>query len=81
MKKIENINLTLKQIINLLFIALLIVFIAQNAESVKVRYIFWEFNLPLIVIIAISFFVGVFTSKVFSKKKHNKPQITEKQTY
>ncbi len=65
----EKTNVTIKQVIDILLITLLIVFIAQNVESVNVKFLFLDFDLPLIVIVAIAFFIGFFTSKVFSKKR------------
>lgn len=76
----EKINMTPKRAADLLLIVLLIVFVAQNLENVKVRFLFFGFELPLIVIIAITFFIGFFTSKVFSTKKKNEditPEIKE----
>lgn len=69
--------MTPKQVVDLLLIALLIVFVAQNVESEKVKFLFFGFELPLIVIIAITFFIGFFTSKVFSKKKNNEQKTPE----
>jgi len=78
MKKFfEKINMTPKQVVDLLLIALLIVFVSQNVESVKVKFLFFGFELPLIVLIAITFFIGFFTSKVFSKKKNNEQKTLE----
>jgi len=78
MKKFfEKINMTPKQAIDLLFIALLIIFVAQNVESVKVRFLFFRFEMPLIAIIAIIFFIGFFTSKAFLKKKVNNDKTPE----
>ena len=66
--------MTPKQIVDLLLIALLIVFVSQSIESAKVQFLFFGFELPLIVIIAITFFIGFFTAKAFSKKKNNEPK-------
>lgn len=73
----EKINMTPRQVVDLFLIALLIVFVAQNVESVKIRFLFFGFEAPLIVIIAITFFIGFFTSKAFSKKKKNEDKIPE----
>lgn len=70
MKKfIAKINMTPKQVLDIVLIALLIVFIAQNVESTKVRFLFFGFELPLVIVIAVSFFIGFYTAKAFSKKK------------
>jgi uncharacterized integral membrane protein len=59
-------KLSLKQIVNIIAIALCLAFVAQNLESVQVYFLFFGFELPLVLIIAISFFIGYFTSQAFS---------------
>jgi len=73
----EKISMTPKQVADLLLIVLLIIFVAQNIENVKVRFLFFGFELPLIVIIAATFFIGFFTSKIFSTKNKNVDKIPE----
>lgn len=69
--------MTAKQVVDILLLALLIIFVVQNVESVKVQFLFFSFELPLIVIIAITFFIGFFTSRTFSKEKKNEQKTPE----
>ncbi len=64
MKKINR-----SQIIDISLLILLLVFIGQNLESVKVKILMFGINLPLVILIAIVFFIGNYTAKVFSKSK------------
>jgi len=57
------------QIIDISLLILLLVFIGQNLESVKVKILMFGINLPLVILIAIVFFIGNYTAKVFSKSK------------
>jgi uncharacterized integral membrane protein len=65
----EKINMTPKQVFDVLLIALLFLFVVQNLESVKVRFLFFGFELPIIILITFTFLIGFFTSKTFPKKK------------
>jgi len=77
-KFLEKFNLTPKQVFDILLLTILIIFIGQNVESVKVKFLFFGLEVPLIIIIVISFLIGFYTSKVFSrKKKHNQTEETE----
>lgn len=58
-----------KQVINIILLLLLLVFIVQNVEAVRVKFLFFGFDLPLIIIIVISFFIGFLTSTAFFSKK------------
>lgn len=62
-------NISTRQIIDVVLIILLLVFIAQNLDSAKVNFLFFGFELPLVILIAIVFFVGFYTAKVFNKPK------------
>jgi uncharacterized integral membrane protein len=76
-----------KQIINLSAILVLLVFAAQNIEKVKVKLIFWGFDISLIILIAFVFLLGLITGHLFlGSKKENKcvenenPKILDKST-
>ncbi len=71
-KNTSKFRLSLKQIIDIILIILLVVFIVQNADNVKMRFLFFGFDLPLVIIIVITFFIGFLTSIVFLGKKENK---------
>lgn len=64
-------NISTKQIIDILLIALLLLFIGQNLEGVRVRFLFFGFELPLFILIIIVFFIGYYTAKTFQKKKND----------
>jgi uncharacterized integral membrane protein len=66
-------NITVKQIINISVIIILLIFSFQNLDSVKVKLLFFAFELPLVILIAIVFFVGYFTARVFHHKKGKTP--------
>ncbi|NSW94412.1 MAG: DUF1049 domain-containing protein [Bacteroidales bacterium] len=79
----DKINLTPGMIIDIILIAIMLIFIGQNLQAARVRFLVFGFNLPLIIIIAISFIIGYFTAKAFSKKNkkeecpENQPEKTE----
>ncbi len=62
-------KLTTKQIIDIVLILMLLIFAAQNVASVKLKFLFFGFDLPLIILIAFTYFVGFFTAKLFKTKK------------
>jgi uncharacterized integral membrane protein len=64
-------NITPRQIVDIVLIALLLVFIGQNLESVKVKFLFFGFELPLFILILIVFFIGYYTAKTFRKKSND----------
>jgi len=67
--------MTPKQAINIVLLLLMLLFIVQNVDAVKVRFLFFVFDLPLIIIIVLSFFIGFLTSRAFfSKKKKGKKE-------
>lgn len=61
-------NLTTRQIVDILLIALLIVFIAQNLDTVTVKFLSFGFQLPIIVLIIAVFALGYYTANVFRKR-------------
>lgn len=65
-------RITIRQIVDIVFLILLLLFIGQNLASVRVRFLFFGFELPLIILIAIVFFVGFYTAKVFKKKSSDR---------
>ena len=70
-------NITPRQIVDIVLIALLLVFIGQNLESVKVKFLFFGFELPLFILILIVFFIGYYTAKtmhLFPQCDHNLPK-------
>lgn len=61
-------RISTRQIVDIVLLILLLLFIGQNLAGVRVRFLFFGFELPLIILIAIVFFVGFYTAKVFRKK-------------
>ena len=62
-------NISTRQIIDIVLLILLLIFIGQNLESVKVKFIAFGFEMPLVILIAIVFFIGYYTAKAFNKSK------------
>ena len=62
-------NISTRQIIDIVLLILLLIFIGQNLESVKVKFIVFGFEMPLVILIAIVFFIGYYTAKAFNKNK------------
>jgi len=62
-------NITTNQIINILLIVVLLLFIGQNLDMVKVRFLFFGFELPLFILIAIVFVIGYYTAVAFRKRR------------
>jgi len=61
-------NISTRQIIDIILLVILLVFIGQNLESVKVKFLMFGFELPLFILIAIVFGIGYYTAKTFNKK-------------
>lgn len=59
---------TLK-IIDVLLVILLLIFVGQNLQIIKVKLLVFAFDLPLAILIAVVFFIGYFTARSFYKKK------------
>lgn len=67
-----NVEITTKQAINIVLLVILIIFIGQNVENVRVKFLLFGFEVPLIIIIIVAFVVGFFTSTAFSIKRKSK---------
>ncbi|KAF5071237.1 hypothetical protein DSECCO2_214090 [anaerobic digester metagenome] len=67
-------SITTKQIINISLIILLLIFTFQNLANVQVKLLFFGFELPLVILIIIVFFMGYFTARVFNRKKDKTPE-------
>lgn len=60
-------KLSVKQIIDIVLIVLMLVFAAQNVASVHLKFLFFGFDLPLIILIAFVFFIGYLTALLFRR--------------
>ena len=78
-KLFDAINLTPKQIVSIILLILLIAFVGQNIDNVPINFLAWTFNLPLIILILITFFIGFFTKTVFANRKRA-PKVDENGT-
>ena len=61
-------NISTRQIIDIVLLILLLIFIGQNLESVKVKFIAFGFEMPLVILIAIVFFIGYYTAKARGRR-------------
>jgi len=64
-------KLTTKQYINIGLIILMLVFVAQNVESIRVSFLFFGFELPLIILMAVVFFIGYLVAVLGRKTEKN----------
>jgi uncharacterized integral membrane protein len=62
-------NLTTGQYINIALILLVLVFIGQNLESIPVKFLFFSFELPLIIIILGCLLMGYVTALIMRRNK------------
>lgn len=61
-------NITTRQVIDIILILLLLIFVVQNIETVKIKFLLYALDLPFIILIVIVFFIGFYTAKVFNLK-------------
>lgn len=64
----------IKKGVNITVLLLLLIFVLQNLETTKVKFLFFGFELPLIVLIFIVFFTGFFTAISFRKEEKKDDQ-------
>jgi uncharacterized integral membrane protein len=58
---------SIRKAINISMLILLLIFVLQNLETTKVKFLIFGFELPLIVLIFIVFLTGYFTAISFRK--------------
>jgi len=68
---VKDNNITFRQVINILLIVLLLIFVAQNLEQIKVSFLFFGFSMPLVILIAVVFLIG-YLSGVWTRKPPKK---------
>jgi len=61
-------KISIRQVIDIALIIILLIFIAQNLESINVKFLFLAFELPLIIIIASVFIIGFLTHRYLPGK-------------
>jgi uncharacterized integral membrane protein len=66
--------LKIKATINILLVAMAVIFAIQNATTVEVQFLFWSLSVPrallVVVLLAAGFIMGI-TISCFSKLKNN----------
>ncbi len=62
-------KINFKQMFNILLITLLLVFILQNLENIRVKLLLFSFEMPLFILIIVSFSIGFFSTKLIYKEK------------
>ncbi len=73
-------KLTTKQIISIILVLLFLIFAGQNVGPVQMKFLFFGFDLPLIILLAFVFFIGFITAKIFTKKEDKKNEPVSKET-
>ncbi|MCK9326331.1 MAG: lipopolysaccharide assembly protein LapA domain-containing protein [Bacteroidales bacterium] len=68
-KSVEKFRITARQVIDIVLLVVLLIFIVQNLGSTEVKFLFFKFSMPLIVLIILVFLIGLLTSRAFSRKK------------
>ncbi|MBN2765416.1 MAG: DUF1049 domain-containing protein [Paludibacteraceae bacterium] len=68
-------KLSFKQIVDILLIVLMLVFAGQNVASVHLQFLFFGFELPLIILIGFVFFIGYLTAILFRKKDKSEKSV------
>lgn len=69
MRKFSLKNISLSQVISIILIIIALVFIAQNFQGVYITLIVYKFEVPLFILLAITFVIGFFTAIAFGGDK------------
>jgi uncharacterized integral membrane protein len=80
-KKSERKEMNIKLTASLIVAILVLIFIIQNAEAVKVQFLFWSLTMSLALLILVLVLIGMLLSWLLSsyfafkksKKKKNEP--------
>lgn len=60
-------NITTRQVINIILIIILLIFVGQNLEQIRVKFLVFGFEMPLVILITVVFLIGYLVA-VFSRK-------------
>jgi len=60
-------NITTRQVVNILLIIVLLIFVGQNLEQIRVKFLVFGFEMPLVILITVVFIIGYLVA-VFSRK-------------
>lgn len=55
-------------------IVLLLIFIFQNSSIVELKFLFWSFSVSSLLLVIISFLIGILTGLLLIKSGNNKDQ-------
>lgn len=77
MSKFSLRNISIMQIISIILIIFALIFIYQNFEKVPVSLVIWKFDIPLFILLVITFVIGFFTSVAFGQDKIPADKIIE----
>lgn len=77
MSKFSLKNISIMQIISVVLIIFALIFIYQNFENVTISLIVWKFEIPLFILLVITFVIGFFTSVAFGQDKIPADKIVE----
>ncbi len=70
-----------KILIFMFFIILFTIFVSQNTKIIELNFLTWKIQLSTIVVISITFFVGMIAGflivSIFSVKQKNKKEIQQ----
>lgn len=69
MSKFSLRNISIMQIISVILIIFALIFIYQNFEKVPVSLVIWKFDIPLFILLVITFMIGFFTAVAFGSNK------------
>lgn len=69
MSKFSLKNISIMQVVSIILIIFALVFIYQNFENVRVSLVIWQFEIPLFILLVITFVIGFFTAVAFGKDK------------
>ncbi len=64
-------NITTRQVVNILLIIILLIFVGQNFEPIRVKFLVFGFEMPLVILITVIFLIGYLVA-VFSRKSPKK---------
>lgn len=49
--------------------AMILILVFQNSGNTRLDFLFWDFTLPKLVLILVTFLVGVFVGKVLFRRR------------
>lgn len=68
----RNGQINVKLILGIILAIIIVILIVQNTVSVPIKFLFWHFSLPLIIVIVVSLICGVLLTLIvqyFSERR------------